>query len=149
MPNNGDLYADFSFSKPSPASVAKAGYKGVIGYLSSPATSGKNLTAPEAAGYAAVGLDWMLVWETTAQRALTGNPGGLSDGGNAFAQAQAERYALTKPLWFNVGDFAATLSQLAAISLYLRGVVQNAPGQLIGGYGTGYRSEERRVGEEG
>ena len=140
-PAIGQLYADFSFSKPSIGQLRSAGYSGVIGYLSTPdntSGSGKNISAAQVANYQQAGFDVPLVWETSAQRALNGAPAGQVDGALAFAQARGRGLPLTTPLFFNVGDFAASPLQIPSIAAYLGAAVAQCPGQLCGAYGTGY-----------
>jgi hypothetical protein len=131
------LYADFSWTKPSPAAVKAAGYVGVIGYLSYD-TTGKNLTPIEAACYRAAGLDVLFVWENGAWDALSGASTGATHGAAALAQAQAAGNPATSPLFVNVGDFAAEPGQIQAIAAYYDGFCSAIPGQARGGYGTGY-----------
>ena len=140
-PAVGQLYADFSFSKPSIGQLRSAGYSGVIGYLSTPdntSGSGKNISAAQVANYQQAGFDVPLVWETSAQRALNGAPAGQVDGATAFAQARGRGLLPSVPLFFNVGDFAASPLQIPAIAAYLGAAISQCPGQLVGAYGTGY-----------
>jgi Domain of unknown function (DUF1906) len=138
MPLAGALYADFSYSKPTPAAALAAGYSGVVGYLSTPDNSSKNISGAQMAGYQSAGLDVLLVWETTAQRALGGSAAGSADGTAAFGQARERGFPLTSALFFNIGDFAASPGQIPAISQYLAAVIATCPAQLVGAYGTGY-----------
>ena len=137
----GQLYADFSSSKPSVAQLQAEGYAGVIGYASVPddqSGGGKNISAAQVATYQAAHLDVCMVWETTAQRALSGAAGGTVDGPLAFGQARGRGIALTSVLAFNCGDFAATTAELSAIAAYLAAAIAQCPGQLVGCYGTHY-----------
>jgi len=133
------LYCDFAWNKPDPTAVHAAGYVGVIGYLS-PDTTGKNLAPTDATAYRAAGLDVLLVWETTANRALDGSNAGALDAQAALAQARAIGYPTDHPLFANVGDFVAMMSDIPVIAAYYTAFASTcaASGQKAGGYGTGF-----------
>jgi hypothetical protein len=94
------LAADYSFAHPKPAAFKLAGYDAVLRYLSH--TSDKNLTHPEAKALRHAGLSVGLVWETTADRALAGNPAGDQDRIDAEAMAAALGYPKTCVIFYAV-----------------------------------------------
>lgn len=55
---------DYSFARPDPADIAKAGYKFVIRYIATP-DNGKAVTKEEIDALRAAGIDIAFVWETT------------------------------------------------------------------------------------
>lgn len=136
-----ELLIDVSWSRPDPAAVAAAGYRGVIGYSSADPT--KNMTPGYAGALHAAGLGVLVVFETTANRSLGGAEAGVADAAFAFAQCDALGYPRDVPLLFNVGDFAATAEDMPGIDAYYQAIEQAAtnPGQpqrMIGGYGTAF-----------
>lgn len=103
------LGIDFAWARPDPAAVWGAGYRFVMGYLS--AGGSKDLTAASIAAYRAAGLQVGLVWETTANRALSDAAGGAADGAAAEAEANAVGYPADCVIFAAV-DFAATVAQI-------------------------------------
>src|ERR1700722_3563753 len=79
---------DYSFARPSPASIVAGGYTFVVRYLSN--ESAKNLSASEAAALKAAGLDIVCNWEDSATNALNGYNQGVTDAQTANAQASAD-----------------------------------------------------------
>lgn len=121
------LGIDIAWQRPSPEAVRSAGYTFVIGYLSTDPT--KNLTAANIAGYQAQGLGVLLVWETTALRALDGMTAGIADGRAANAQAAALGYPADVPIFF-----ACDTATTAVVARpYFRGVTTVRP--CSGAYG--------------
>jgi hypothetical protein len=94
------LAADYSFAHPEPTAFKLAGYDVVLRYLSH--TDDKNLTHPEAKALRRAGLSVGLVWETTADRALAGNPAGNQDRIDAEAMAAALGYPKTCVIFYAV-----------------------------------------------
>lgn len=133
------LAADFSYARPSPRAIKAAGYEGVFRYLSG-GTPGKDITAEEAAGYLEAGLWIVLIWETTAQRALAGASAGTVDGVAALQQARQVGYPPGCDLYVNVGDWAVQPGQTGAVVAYLQAFDQivSSGGDHPGGYGTSY-----------
>lgn len=76
---------DYSWARPAPAALARECI-GVARYLAGGGGGGKELTKAEAAALHAHGLGIAVVWETTAQRPLSGYQGGYADGVRARAQ---------------------------------------------------------------
>lgn len=124
---------DYSYERPSPASIAAAGYGGVIRYLSN--EPGKNLSVAERDALFAAGLRIGLVWETTASRALLGDAAGRADAAEANRQADALNHPRWRPLIYAV-DFAPRTDQLDAIRAYFRGAlaVSTRPVGVYGAY---------------
>lgn len=118
---------DYSYARPSPASIKGAGYAGVVRYLSP--TSGKNLGAAERDGLLAAGLSIALVWESDG--VTTGGPGvGASHARTANAQANALGYPAGCPIFYATDhDYTA-----AAVAGYYQGVA-SAGGRPWGIYG--------------
>src|ERR1700733_4619673 len=79
---------DYSFARPSPASLKADGYSFVARYLSN--VPGKNLSHAEAAALIAAGLDIVDNWEQDADDALSGYNQGVSDATTANAEAAAD-----------------------------------------------------------
>ncbi|WP_245602071.1 DUF1906 domain-containing protein [Hamadaea tsunoensis] len=129
------LGIDYSSGRPRPGQVAAAGYSFVCRYLSYSAS--KNLTKSEADALRAAGLDIVVVWETTAQRALDGSAAGAADATEAHRQAVACGMPATRPIYFAV-DFDASTSQQTAINAYFDGVASvlgRGRTGVYGGYG--------------
>jgi hypothetical protein len=101
-------------------------------YLSN--DSGKNLSLAEARELSAAGIWLVVVWETTAQRALAGKSAGVSDAKAAAAQAEACGMPGDRPIYFAV-DWDASESQQAAINAYLDGAASVLGRQRVGIYG--------------
>jgi hypothetical protein len=78
----------------------------------------KNLTGAEASSLHSAGLGVGCVWETTNVRALGGAAAGAADGRTAAAEAPLVGLPHGTPLLANIGDFAATGAQIAAIHAY-------------------------------
>jgi hypothetical protein len=126
-------------ARPGAAAIKAKGYTFVARYLShSPA---KNLSASELADLRESGLAIVLVWETKADRALSGRGGGFQDATEALAQAQALGMPNDTPLYFAV-DFDAQESQQGAVTDYLRGAGDVLGAERVGVYG-GYQVVKR------
>ncbi|WP_242910961.1 glycoside hydrolase domain-containing protein [Actinomadura terrae] len=127
---------DYAWGRPGPSALRKAGAKFVCRYLSHDAT-GKNLTRAEAEQLSESGLWLVVVWETSASRALSGKDGGVEDAEDAAKQARACGMPSDRPIYFAV-DFDAESSQQAAINAYLDGAASVLGRGRIGlyaGYG--------------
>jgi peptidoglycan hydrolase-like protein with peptidoglycan-binding domain len=92
----------------------------VCRYLSTPGNP-KNITAGEALEMSHAAIDIVLVFETTAERALRGRGAGAADARSAARQAQAVGMPQGRPIYFAV-DFDATPEQQTSIDEYFRGV---------------------------
>jgi len=126
---------DYSSARPGGARIRADGYTGVMRYLSY--DEEKNLSPAERDDLHANGLDIGLVWETTADRALSGHGGGVSDAQVALAQARALGLPDACPIYFAV-DFDTTPEQQAAIDAYLVGAGTVIGAHRVGVYGSYY-----------
>jgi hypothetical protein len=125
---------DYAWSHPSPAALAAAKVAFVMRYLAPDKT--KSLTKAEATALAAAGIWCGVVWESTANRALTGRVGGVADAKAAQTQAAACGMPSGRPIYFAV-DFDATAAQQTQINAYLDGaasVIGTARVGIYGGY---------------
>lgn len=125
---------DAAWSRPTPAQMLAADKHFIVGYVSH--DSSKNLTKSECQAYLDAGISVGLVWETTEDRALSGQVGGTADGREARKQANALGFPADKPI-FTAVDFQATTSQLAGpIASYLIAFAKEVGGKdLAGVYG--------------
>jgi hypothetical protein len=126
---------DHAAGRPGVAALKKAGVRFVARYLSHNAE--KNLTPAEARQLSKAGISIVVVWETTAQRALSGKLGGIEDARAARAQAQACGMPDDRPIYFAV-DWDAQPRQLPAVMAYLDGAASVLGAARTGVYG-GYR----------
>jgi hypothetical protein len=126
---------------PSTAAMSSAGVKFACRYLSHSAS--KNLTAAEARKLSDAGIWIVVVWETTAQRALGGRTAGIADAMDAQVQAQACGMPPGRPIYFAV-DWDATSGQQAAINAYLAGAASVLGPSRVGIYG-GYGPVKRAL----
>lgn len=133
---------DYAWGRPSVASLKNAGVMFACRYLSHD-TSGKNLTAAEAIRLSDGGLWIVVVWESTAQRALDGHAAGVQDAKDAAAQAKACGMPGDRPIYFAV-DFDASAGQQAATNAYLDGAASVLGKNRTGIYG-GYNPVKRAL----
>lgn len=133
---------DYAWGRPSVSSLLAAGVKFVCRYLSHD-TSGKNLDHAEAVKLAAGGLWIVVVWETTAQRALAGKAAGVQDAKDAAAMAKACGMPDDRPIYFAV-DWDASSGEQAAINAYLDGAASVLGKGRTGIYG-GYNPVKRAL----
>ncbi|SEG11468.1 protein of unknown function [Thermomonospora echinospora] len=127
---------DYAWGRPGPAALKRAGAKFVCRYVSHD-TTGKDLTRAEADQLSEAGLWLVVVWETTASRALSGRAGGAADARDADRKAQACGMPADRPIYFAV-DFDASAAQQEVINAYLdgaAGVIGRDRVGLYGGYG--------------
>lgn len=136
------LAVDYSFARPKPSVIKKAGYSAVGRYLSN--SPSKNISSGEAKALHAEGLGIFLVWETTAKRAAAGRDAGEADAKTALFQANTLGVPENVPLFFAV-DFDASWAQ---VKEYLAGA-QSIVGRRAGVYG-GYKitTDARSAGIE-
>lgn len=113
-----DFGIDYAWSKPSVSVMVNKGVKFACRYLSH--DSDKNLTRGEAERLSEAGISVVVVWETTASRALSGFGGGVADAKDAKAQAEACGMPDDRPIYFAV-DWDANSSQQSDINAYLDG----------------------------
>jgi hypothetical protein len=126
------LGVDYSFARPTPASIVAGGYGFVARYLSN--ESGKNLSLSEADALIAAGLDVLVVWEDGANNSLDGFNQGVTDATTAESQATADGQPAGRPIYFAI-DFDAQPSQQAAIEEYFAGVASVIGLARTGAYG--------------
>lgn len=118
---------------PTPAQLKAAGIKFVFRYLSTPGNP-KNLTKAEAKALLAAGIEIGLVFETTANRALSGAAAGKADAKSAAAQAAALGVPATTAIYFAV-DTGAAGSELKAVVAYIRAAAAVLGAARTGVYG--------------
>lgn len=123
---------DYAWSRPSTASMKEAGVKFACRYLSYDET-GKNLSIVERDRLIGAGIAVVLVWETTASRALSGFDGGASDAREANRQARVLGMPASRPIYFAV-DWDAGEAQQARINAYLDGVASVIGRDRVGVY---------------
>ena len=123
------LGLDFSFARPSLGQIKAAGARWVGRYLST--DSAKNLSRAELMNYLANGLAVVMVWETTANRALAGAAAGAADAHAADAQRTALGMQSNAVIYFAV-DTAATWNQ---VKEYFTGVSSVLGMGRVGVYG--------------
>lgn len=122
---------DYSWARPGGANIKKAGYLGVMRYLSYD-TTGKTIVPAEMAELKAAGLEVGLVWESTANRVAGGAANGILDAHESSKQANALGY--TGPIYFAI-DYDAPESDQPAINAYFQGVAVVIGHERTGGYG--------------
>lgn len=113
------------------ADIKSTGATFVCRYLS--LTPGKILERAEAQELSKAGLDILLVWETTANRAYDGEAAGESDASTALAQAKAAGMPAGRPIFFSV-DVDTSLNP-NLIAPYFTGVGKVLPSREVGVYG--------------
>lgn len=104
----------------------------------------KNLTPDEARLLPAAGIGIVSLFETTANRALSGRPGGHDDSVSGRAQHRPLGLSDDRPLYFTV-DWDMQASQEPAVFDYFRGAHDGAPASPLGVYG-GLRACESLLG---
>jgi hypothetical protein len=113
-------------SGPTVTALKAAGIRFVGRYLSTPGNP-KNITALEAKKLHDGGIHVILVFETTANRALGGTNAGHADAISARSQAKALGVPAAVPIYFAI-DFDATPGEQQAIDNYFK-----AAGSVLGG----------------
>jgi len=135
MAAKGDTGVDYSAAPPGGAAIAAAGYRFAARYLSN--SPSKNIDEAEAADLRSNGIDVVVVWETTAMRALDGQAAGSQDAAAAREQADALGFPADAPIYFAV-DFDASEAQQAPIDAYLSAAGSVLGADLVGVYGGFY-----------
>ncbi len=130
---------DYSFARPSPESIKSGGYDFICRYLSP--QPNKNISAQETAAALAAGLSIVLVWESTATRALDGFAAGAQDAHDALQVAQDANCGNIPAIYFAV-DFDATEADQLKIDDYLHGAASILGLPRTGVYG-GYHIIKR------
>lgn len=120
---------DWAFGKISPEALKKAGKTFVCRYLS-PDVS-KNLSHEEVVRYSRAGIDIVVVWENSGERARLGYAAGLHDGNKALAQARILGKPPLAPIFFAV-DFDAAGPEVVR---YFEGVASAVGKKRSGVYG--------------
>jgi hypothetical protein len=133
---------DYAAGDPQPARLKAAGVHFVCRYVSTRGNP-KNLRAAEAKKLRDAGIDVVVVFETTAARALAGRDAGVLDAKSALAQAKDCMPGESSPIYFAV-DFDATPGNQAAINAYLRGAAAFLGKDQVGIYG-GYYPVKRAL----
>jgi hypothetical protein len=124
---------DHAWGRPSISAMQNAGVHFVARYLSFDVT-GKTLDPAEAKRLSDAGIEIVVVWESTASRALAGYGAGKADAYEAAKQAKNCGMPSGRPIYFAV-DFDAAPGQEAAISAYLDGVASVIGRGRVGIYG--------------
>lgn len=125
---------DYAWGRPSVASLHAHGVKFVCRYLAGGSGGGKELTHPEALQLSAAGIQIVVVWETSAERALSGYSAGVHDAQAALSQARTCGMPETRPIYFAC-DWDATTGQQSAINAYLDGAASVLGRSRVGIYG--------------
>ena len=128
---------DYSFARPTPASLVSMGYMFAARYLSGDPGGGKDITAAEANGLTAAGMDIAVVWETTGMDATSGYNQGVTDAQGAKAEALTVGQPATRPIYFAI-DFDAVAADSASINAYFQGVASVIGLSRTGVYGGYY-----------
>ncbi len=136
--HKGDFGVDYAWGTPVVSQLQKAGVKFVCRYLSHDAS--KNLKANELRALCAAGIAVVVVWESTANRALGGFTAGKGDAESARAELRALGIG-NVAVYFAV-DFDATPAQQQAIDRYLQGAASVLGHSRVGVYG-GYHVVKR------
>jgi len=114
------------------AYVKSQGFDFICRYLSY--SPGKNINRAEADAALAAGLSIVLVWETYANRVMSGYSGGQADAQAAYAQAQGVGQPINRPIYFAV-DFDTSERDWPLIEDYFRGVRDLLGFTRTGAYG--------------
>jgi len=122
---------DYSYARPSMASITDYGANGVMRYLG---TDSRCITVTERNSLQGAGLGIGLIWETTASRPLDGWNAGVNDAHSANREADAIGAPSNCPIFYAV-DFQPTSSQLTGpIAAYFSGVL-SVGGRPVRAYG--------------
>lgn len=124
---------DYAWGRPGVAALKSAGANFACRYVSHDRT-GKNLTRDEAETLSAAGIRLVVVWETSAARALDGRAAGAADARDAAAQAAGCGMPGDRPIYFAV-DFDASADQQPEIDAYFDGVASVLGRDRTGMYG--------------
>lgn len=124
---------DYAWGRPDPALIVASGRKFACRYLSHD-TTGKNLTLDETVKLSAAGLSIVLVFESTAERMLSGLSAGVADAAFARQAAAALGMPGDRPVFFAC-DFDASSGQQPKIGDYLDGAIMELGRSRVGIYG--------------
>lgn len=120
---------DIAWDRPSVADIKATGAKFVARYFSNDPT--KDLTAGEVQQYTAAGLGIVVVFESSAGRALQGHQAGAIDASDALNERAAVGLPVGQPIYFAV-DTDATWAQ---VQDYADGWATIIPKSMTGPYG--------------
>ena len=124
---------DYSFSRPGPDGLKRAGYDFAIRYLSG-GTSGKDITPGELASFNAAGIAVGFVWETTGGAAKGGRAAGIADA--SAARKQLAALGVTgRPIYFAVDYDPSGTPEMNAAVAYIQGAASVLGPSLTGVYG--------------
>lgn len=132
MPTKQLLGIDWAWGRPRAKHLVDAGYRLACRYLSNDPS--KNLDAAERDGLLKAGMDIVVVWESTAGRALQGAGAGREDAHRAVLQLRKLRGPEGMTVFFAV-DTATTGEKVTPYFQAARAVV-HAAGYRIGVYGS-------------
>lgn len=125
---------DYSSARPGGAALKAAGKVFAVRYLFPDGQGGKGLDRSELDDLTAHNIAVAVVYEASAQRALTGRTAGISDAQVAQAQLVAVGLPLTMPIYFAT-DWSVTTAQFAAVDQYLIGAGSILGNTRVGVYG--------------
>jgi hypothetical protein len=121
----GTTVLDYSWARPSPESCADwPGCVGVMRYVG-PGNNGRDITRAELESLWAVGLGVGLVYESTANRALSGYAGGCEDGDKAAMYAHQLGWP-DLPVYFACDCDVSTGQAYGAVLDYFTGTMGQA-----------------------
>lgn len=125
---------DYAWGRPRMTSLHNSGVKFVCRYLAGGSGGGKELTHSEASQLSAAGISIVVVWETSAERALSGHAAGVTDAQRALSQARACGMTGNRPIYFAC-DWDVTSAQQATVNAYLDGAASVLGRNRVGIYG--------------
>jgi len=126
---------DYAWARPSPGGMRAQGFTFAARYLSYDPS--KDISLGERNALKNAGIDVVVVWETSATRALNGYGAGASDASQAESEALASGMPHGRPIYFAV-DFDAQPGLQGAINSYLDGVASVLGRDRTGAYGGFY-----------
>lgn len=111
---------DYSWSRPSPQSIVDYPAIGVMRYVG-PGNNGRDITTGELASLHDAGLGVGLVYESSANRALSGYDGGCYDAGQAAYYANRLGWPAGLPIYFACDCDVTTSDAYGKVLEYFRG----------------------------
>lgn len=123
---------DYAWTQIAPQAHKAVGSSFACRYLSP--DHSKNLTPAEAHALRQAGIDVVVVWESSANRALGGYAAGAADARAALVQASWCGQPANRPIYFAV-DFDESPAQAAAVAEYFKGVNSVLGVERTGAYG--------------
>ncbi|MGH7743843.1 MAG: glycoside hydrolase domain-containing protein [Candidatus Dormibacteria bacterium] len=136
MPRRG---IDFAAGRPGAVAIKAAGFDFVVRYLTpgGAALPGKQLLGYEYADYLQNDISVCFMWETTADRALSGSVGGLADSVAATQYLKQLGVPDSRPVYYAV-DFDAAPAQQPTIDRYFAAITNAIGAHRVGLYGDFY-----------